>query len=428
MQITFWIGCCLLLSAAGRVEGQGAIGSDPNREAWTRLRGPEGSGLDLSQPLPTDLSPKNAIWSAELPGAGHSSPIVWGDQVWITCYMDSTQELQLRCFDSTSGQMKWTRQLPTPRHPMHRLNLAASSTPAVDDRGVYLLNYQPGHLELHAWDHQGRELWTRDFGNWSAQHGFGTSPIVCEGNIVFLNSQEAFQGLPDPGDSRLIAVAAETGNDVWTCDLLDDKACYAVPTIWRDAQQKTWLVCATQGDGILLVDARTGDKAWNCPVFKQRTVGSPIVVGNCVWANNGSGGGGNYIVRLPLDQTPPKPTLEIHSGASYVPSLIAVDRWLFVFGDNGVVTCVLLTTGEEQWQFRIGDGFWASPVSDGRHLYCLDRKGVAHVLAVDSSPRLVGSYSLGHESQATAAIRQGKIYLRTTDRLWCFGASPSPGN
>jgi outer membrane protein assembly factor BamB len=390
---------------------------------WSRFRGPNGSGVASEVRLPTDLNPNSAAWSIELPGPGHSCPVVWGDKIWLTSFREATSEWVLSCYDLRNGRLLWERARKLQSHPMHRLNNPATSTPAVDARAIYALVMEPEHLRLIAWNHQGEELWQRDFGTWVAQHGFAASPIVWQDKVIVLNSQEPWEGLPAPGDSRLLAVKATDGSDVWSCDLKEDKACYATPLVWRDTLSKEWLVCTTQGDGVLVVDPATGEKAWDQAAFKQRTVGSPILSGNRVIANNGSGGGGNYLVSMRLDDREHTTTWEMRQSASYVPTLIEVDSRVYVFADNGVVTCLDSESGKELWRERLSDGFWASPVSDGQSIYCLDKNGVVKVLKAGDKCEVLGSYDLGAPSQAAAAISRGRIFFRTTAKLYCFGAN-----
>lgn len=416
-----WIGCCLVLLVIVLAAQLSAQEVSP---AWTRFRGPNGSGVVTGEKLPTELRPSSAAWSIELPGAGHSCPVVWGDKIWVTSFRDSTEELVLSCFDVNDGRELWERTRRLKPHPMHRLNNPATSTPAVDANAVYLLVMEPEHLRLIAWNHQGEELWQRDFGNWVAQHGFAASPMLHRDKVIVLNSQEPWEGLPTPGDSRLVAVRASDGSDIWSCDLKEDKACYATPVVWCDSSKKEWLVCTTQGDGVLMVEPETGERAWNQVAFKQRTVGSPILSGNRVIANNGSGGGGNYVVSMRLDDREHSTTWEMRQAASYVPTLIEVEGRVYVFADNGVVTCLESESGKEVWRERLSDGFWASPVSDGHSIYCLDKNGEVKVIKAGDKFEVLGSFDLGAPSQAAAAISGERIFFRTTKHLWCFAASP----
>jgi outer membrane protein assembly factor BamB len=121
-----------------------------------------------------------------------------------------------------------------------------------------------------------------------------------------------------------------------------------------------------------------------------------------------------------LDDREHTTTWEMRQGASYVPTLIEVDGRVYVFADNGVVTCLATESGKELWRERLSDGFWASPVSDGQSIYCLDKNGVVKVLKAGDKCEVLGSFDLGAPSQAAAAIVRGRIFFRTTRQLWCF--------
>ncbi len=388
---------------------------------WPRFRGPNGSGICLEQELPTDLSAEKAAWSVALAGDGHSSPVIWGGSIWVTCFDKSAEQLRLDCFDKITGEPKWNWTMPLKAHPMHTLNCPATSTPALDDRHIYFLAAEPDHLYLIALDHAGKEKWRRDFGAWIAQHGFGTSPIVCHDKVVFFNSQESFQGMPPPGNSVAIAVNTSDGADAWTSDLVDDKACYAVPAIWTDSEKREWIVGSTMGDGLFGLDPKNGTMAWQKKVFRQRTVGSPVIVGDSVLANNGSGGGGNSLVNLDLSEESHPILYELNYLISYVPTVITNDKFLFVFNDNGIASCVELKDGKDKWRGRLSEGFSASPVTDGRNLFCLSKKGTIHVCTASENFKFLGKYQLDSPSQASAAISEGRIYFRTKEKLWCFG-------
>ena len=390
-------------------------------ENWSRFRGPNGSGICTEHELPTDLAVENAAWSVPLAGEGHSSPVIWGDHIWVTCYDKPAEQLRLDCFDKATGASKWNWTMPLKTHPMHQLNCPATSTPAVDEKHVYLLAAEPDHLYVIAIDHAGNEKWRRDYGAWIAQHGFGTSPIVCDGKVVFCNSQESFRGMPAPGNSVAIAVNCVDGTDAWTADLADDKACYAVPAIWADAEKRDWIIGSTVGDGVFSLDAKTGTMAWQEKAFKQRTVGSPVIIGDSVLANNGSGAGGNSLVKIDLSSENHPIQYQLNYLIGYVPTVIALDNMLFMFNDNGIGSCLDLEDGSDKWRGRISDGFASSPVSDGRNIYCLSKNGSVFVIGASVQFKAVGQFPLGAPSQATAAISAGRIYFRTREKLWCFG-------
>jgi outer membrane protein assembly factor BamB len=395
---------------------------DCQADDWSRFRGPNGSGVDRSAAVPVDLRPESARWRATLAGSGHSSPVTGAGCVFVTSYVQNSgeaSELTLECFNESTGERRWQWSTPLAVHPMHRLNNPAASTPAVDDRHVYLLATEPGHLYLIAIDHQGVEAWRRDFGEWVAQHGFGTSPIVADGKVVLVNSQEPVPERPEPTASRMIAVSAADGSDVWETPLAGGRACYAVPILADQPDGSRSLIGSTFAEGIFAVDLATGRMLWKQPCFEQRIVGSPILDGSLVLGNNGSGGGGNFLVAVGLDDHAVR--YRLNQSIAYVPTLLAVDQRVYVVADNGVASCYSLDGGDPLWRQRLGDGFWSSPVSDGRNLFCVDKDGTVHVVAAKDQFELLGSFELGEPTQATPAIHNGQLLVRTARQLFCFG-------
>ncbi len=394
-------------------------GAPLSADDWTRFRGPNGSGVDASVELPIALDPQSAQWQTQLAGSGHSSPVVWKNNVFITSYLADRKQLSLESIDLTAGQRSWQWTMPLAIHPMHRLNNPAASTPAVDAQNIYLLATEPGHLYLIAISHEGQEKWRRDFGPWVAQHGFGTSPIVVDGTVVFVDSQEPAPNMPQPGASRMIAVSANDGSDVWETPLAGELACYGVPIVVENPDGGHNLIGSTLGEGVFAVDLKTGRLLWKQPCFEQRIVGSPILAGDLVLDNNGSGGGGKFLVAFDLAKRSVRYKLE--QSISYVPTLLAVRDRLYIVADNGVASCYSLNDGELVWRKRLSDGFWSSPVSDGRHVFCLDKNGKLFVVAASDTFQLVGSFDFGEPTQATPAISDGHLLVRTASKLFCFG-------
>jgi outer membrane protein assembly factor BamB len=387
-------------------------------QGWARFRGPNGSGVDDSIALDTELDLKKALWQVSLAGDGNSSPIVMNDTV-IACGYQSTGEFHVQALALDDGRELWRWSTKVDVHPMHRLNHMASSTPATDGERLFVLVPEAEHMRLHALNRQGEVEWSHDFGRWTAQHGFGMSPMICDDLVIVVNSQEPHQGLPAPGTSEVIALRVNDGEIVWRAPLSGDRACYSVPVVFRDGQ-KVLLLNASTGEGLYALDVLTGKRTWNEPALSLRVVGSPVLHGNRLFANNGSGGGGNFLVGLDVTATPPKVRFEQHRAMGYVPTVIVANGLLFSPTDSGMVTCLDPETGEERWTERVSSGFWSSPVSDGRSLFCLDKDGVMHVIAADGKFEEIGRFPLGEPSKATPAIHHGHLIIRTDGHLYCF--------
>ncbi len=390
-----------------------------DKNLWTRYRGPNGAGFDSRTALPTDLADSGAKWNITLAGSGHSSPIAWDDQLIVTSFVDPNQFV-VQAIDVSSGKQQWEWKTTAEPHPMHRLNSVAASTPATDGTHVFCLIPSTQNLRLVALDMQGHEKWNRDLGPWVAQHGFGISPCIYDDEVIVVNSQEPFAGMPTPGKSEVIAVNAEDGQDVWRTPIAGERACYGVPIIYQNGFDATWVIGASTGEGFYALDAKTGKQEWARSVFKQRIVGSPIMTKDRLIGNNGSGGGGNYLVSLDLADTEHKVKYELHRAIGYVPTLISVNQLLFSCTDSGMISCFDLESGSEKWTERVSSGFWSSPVSDGKHLFCLDKDGTLHVLAATEDFKQIGKFDYSEPTEATPAIHGGRLFVRTEKHLRCF--------
>lgn len=394
------------------------------QEAWTRFRGPNGSGLAMDAELPAPISPENYLWEKSLAGTGSSSPVLWGDRLFVTSCDSKSAELTLQCLSAESGDELWKKNFPSSPYRMHSRNSFASGTPAVDQDHVYIAYADPQHTMLVALDHRGNQKWERDFGTWVSQHGFGVSPMIYEDKVIFFNSQQAQQVRQgSPGESRVIAVSCRDGSDIWTAPLTATRACYSVPGVYQDANGKNQLVCCNTGDGFFSLDPETGEQNWSTLPFRMRTVAATLVADGLIIGSNGSGGGGNYLVAIrPGDTTTqaPKKAYEIQR-ANYVPSPIAVDGKLFLFTDKGIAQCVDLQTGKTHWQQRLAKGFSGSPVATAGHVYVMDEDGNLYVISVDKTYRLISKHALGESTRATPAIADNRLFLRTDSRLICVG-------
>ena len=395
------------------------------QENWTRFRGPNGTGLAEQAEIPAKITEANYLWKADLAGVGSSSPVIWGEKLFITSCDPKSAELTLQCLNAKTGVEIWQTKYQSKPYRVHSRNSFASGTPAVDKDHVYIAYANPEHTMLIAVDHDGQQKWERDFGNWVSQHGFGASPMVYKDKVIFFNSQQAQRVRPGtvPGKSRVIAVSCKDGSDVWTAPLTATRTCYAVPGVYQNDKGEDQLVSCNTGDGFFSLDPETGKRNWATLPFRMRTVASTLIADGLIIGSNGSGGGGIYLVAIRPDsqgdQSPEK-AYEIQR-ANYVPSPVAVDGKLFLFTDKGIAQCVDLQTGEMHWQKRLAKGFSGSPVATASHVYVMDEDGNLYVIAVSAEYQLVSKHPLGESTRATPAIADNRMYLRTDSRLICVG-------
>ncbi len=399
------------------------------QDNWSRFHGPNGTGLAEQADLPSDISDDNYIWKIKLAGLGASSPVIWGDQLFVTSCDPNSGRLTLQCFDAVTGKERWQTNFQQEVYRLHGRNNFASSTPAVDQDHVYVTYADPNHTMLVAVDHDGNKKWERDFGTWVSQHGFGVSPMVYQDKVIFFNSQQAEQLEPgqSPGKSRVIAVSCQDGSDIWEAPLTPTRSCYALPGIYRDVHGKEQLITCNTGDGFFSLDPQTGNRNWATLPFKMRTVASTLIVDDLVIGSNGSGGGGgNYLVAIRPDKNGVNPPEKVYQvpRANYVPSPVAVKGKLFMFGDKGIAQCVDLQTGKQLWEKRVATGFSGSPIATSDHVYVMDEPGNLLVIAVADKYQEVCKHSLGETTRSTPAVANNRLYLRTDSHLICVGNKP----
>lgn len=392
-------------------------------QEWTRFRGPNGTGLSPAANLPAKWTEADYNWKVTLPGQGHSSPVLWGDKVFLMSADPATATRYVLCLSAADGSELWRREYPSETHRIHTRNTLGSCTPAVDAERVYVAWSTPAKLTLLALDHAGHDVWDLDLGPVVSEHGFGMSPMLYQDLVILSNSQQAEELEPgqQAGQSSLLAFEAKTGKLRWNQPRVSSRVCFSTPCVYQPAGRPAELICTSTSDGFFSLDPLTGRENWKTPgTLTMRVVSSPLLAGGLIFGSVGSGGGGNTITALRLGEQP-EVAYTIKANASYVPTLVARDGLLFIFNDKGVVSCADVATGEIHWRERLGRGFSGSPVSGDGKVYIIDDDGNVDVIAVAKEYRLLGSYPLGEPSRSTPAIAGGRLYFRTLSHLISIG-------
>ena len=392
-------------------------------QEWTRFRGPNGSGVSSAATIPAVWTEQDENWRVKLPGIGHSSPVLWGNRVFLTAAQEDPDGRRatriVLCLDATDGSRRWRRNYATLRHGRHKLNSLASSTPAVDDRQLYLCWVTADQLVATALDHQGNERWQVNLGDFITSHGYGMSPIVCQDVVIVANDQQSA--------SSLIGLDRHTGKFRWRVSR-DTKVTYSTPCLYRRTDGIQEIIFTNWRHGITAVDPATGETNWEISVFQQKTletaIASPFVAGNLIFATCGYLGRGMHTVAVRLNEaTPPEAmeVLRIERGAPLTTTPLVYKGLLFLWSDSGITTCADGTTGQILWRKRVGGNFYGSPVGVANRVYCLSAEGEAIVLAASETPPLVTRVPLGEGSHSTPAVARGKMYLRTFSHLISIG-------
>jgi outer membrane protein assembly factor BamB len=359
----------------------------PATTNWPMWRGPRGDGHSLETDVPTRWSAtENVAWRVDVPGSGHSSPIVWGDRVFVSSYVPDGHKRVLLCLDRRDGRVVWERTVLTaPPEKKHDLNSYASATPATDGKHVWVAFFERPKIQLVCYDFEGNEVWRQSPGQFQSIHGFCSSPVLYQDLVILNGDQDA--------DAYLVAYEKATGKERWRTDRPNKTRSYCTPLI------EQMVASLVHTDGVVFV-----------------TGGFPQLH---VLGVDPSGSGNVTKTHIKWRD---------HKGVSYVPSPIAGEHWFFIVSDGGVGSCFEAKTGKLLWKERLGRHHSASAVAAGGNLYFTSDAGETFVLKAGPTFDLVAKNDLGEECYASPAISRGQIFIRTARGLWCIGKGKASGN
>jgi outer membrane protein assembly factor BamB len=396
-----------------------SFSSSSSADDWPRFRGPNGDGQSDVTGIPVEWQVDQYAWKKPLPGMGHSSPVVWGDRLFVTSGDPDTGEQIILAFNSRSGEQLWEKRFPSGTHHQHADNSYATSTPAVDAKRLYLSWLDGDKVTLGAFTHDGEEIWRRQVGLLTEQHGFGTSPVVV-GNVVCLDNDTE-----NRENSAVTGLSAATGDVLWRVPRGTGKTVFATPCVWQTSAGKEMLLTSSMGSGLTAFDPVAGKVVWQVLEndLPDRCVSSPIVAGGMVFVSCGSGNNGLRLIAMHpgKDDEPPQEAYRIDSGVPNIPTPVVAGNLLFLWHDRGTVSCLDLETHKEYWRQRVGGKFHSSPVRIGDRIYCVALNGDVVVLAASKEYKLLARNKLEEPVQATPAIANNRIYFRTDSSLICLG-------
>jgi outer membrane protein assembly factor BamB len=394
---------------------------------WSGFRGPHGDGVSADRGLPVKWSATdNVVWKTKLPGPGTSSPIVWGDRVFVTC--DTGREAarkgdvakirrHLLCVDRKSGKILWQDDVPA-KLPENDYNFYlqqhgyVSSTPATDGERVYVFYGRTGVL---AYDFAGKQLWHVEVGKYLNSWGSAASPVLYKDLVIVNASVES---------GALLALDKKTGQRVWRAGGIRD--CWSTPALVAVAGGKHELVLNTQGI-MFGFDPEKGTKLWECEGISTNTpTSSPVAKDGVIYVMGAAQEGTRAVQAVRAGgrgEVSKTHILWRHKGGTNHTSLVVANGRLYYI--SGTVTCLKADTGAVVFQERLYDARqeYNSPVvADGR-LYLFTRKSGAYVLALGDKLEVLAHNELGDRStfNASPAVSGGQLFVRSDKYLYCLG-------
>ncbi|MEM7048452.1 MAG: PQQ-binding-like beta-propeller repeat protein [Acidobacteriota bacterium] len=423
------------------------LGTTASAQQWPQFRGEGARGIAEGHPLPEKWdgeSGEGILWRTAIPGLGHSSPVIWGDKLFLTTAVsekddagirtglygdidpvkdDSSHRFELYCLDRQSGKVLWRRTAveTVPQVKRHLKSTHANPTVATD--GTHLV-VSFGSEGLYVYDFDGNLKWKKSLGLLDsgfflapdAQWGFGSSPVLVDGRIII--QADVQKG------SFLTALAIKDGREIWRVPR-NDVPTWSTPTVHDDGKRKQVIVNGFRHLGGY--DFATGEELWKMAGTGDIPTPTPFVIDDLIYFTS-SHGGGSPIYVVPTSAsgtlTPDKLPWFRERGGSYMPTTIVYRGLHFVGRDNGVLTVLDAKTGERHYADRLGGGrysFVASTVAGDGKIYFSSEDGVILVVAAGKEPKVLAENDINGRILSTPAIAEGTIYFRTLKEVVAVG-------
>jgi outer membrane protein assembly factor BamB len=393
---------------------------------WPAWRGPDGMGHCVETVLPLRwTATENVRWKVALPERGSSTPVIWRDRIFLTQATDKGRKRSTLCLDRRDGHTLWERTIEYVRdEPTHETNYYCSASPTTNGERVVVSH---GSAGVWCYDLDGGEQWHRDLGECLHIWGNAASPVLFQ-DLVFLNF--------GPGERTfLIALDKKTGNEVWKMDQPGGRLGDKGQSEWFGSWSTPVIACLNGRDELIMTwpgavkayNPRTGELLWQCSGLAKdkgpdRLVyTSPLVTSDVVVAIAGfggpaigvkTGGTGDITETHRLWRHPTAPQ-RIGSG-------VIVGDHVYIVDEPGTIRCIECKTGRLIFDERLTTSTWGSLVHAGERLYFTNRDGETFVLAARPKFEILSRNPLKETTQASIAVSDGEIFIRTFKHLWCI--------
>jgi outer membrane protein assembly factor BamB len=415
--------------------------------SWPQWRGPGSQGISNETGLPVEWSPtKNVRWKTEIPGRGHSSPIVWGNRVFLTTAIegdlvpgahavkhmdegkeflhpdamgaDHKQTLKVLCLDADTGKLLWERTAweGTPYDSRHKRASFASQTPVTDGERVYAFFGAQG---LYAYDYDGKLLFKVDVGTLPNMGvGDGTSPVLWKDNLILLCDE-------DTGEKSFVAAFdKKTGKEAWRTPR-KVQVNWSTPIVVNASGHDELI--AGGFETIAAYDPATGKELWHSKGLESNAVPTPVAAGDIVVITSGSPSKIAMAIRPggTGDITDTSRILwKYAKGTAYVPSPLFYGDYVYLMTDKGLITCLDAKTGEVKYEgarVPVPATFMASPVAYEGKILLPSEDGDTFVIKAGPVHEVLRTNSVGEPIYASPAISKGRIFIRGANHLFCIG-------
>ena len=390
---------------------------------WPRWRGPNADGVAVGNTLPIRWGKtENVRWSADLPGQGSSSPVVYGDRVFVTSQITAggTKSLLTLCFDRTTGKELWRHDFGFGvDQKTHAKSNLAVNTPAATADAVYVAF---GNADIARYSHDGRLVWVRrylkTFPDPKMAWGYAISPLILEDSVLFPWNHHT-------GPCFLIGLDKKTGEIAWKQERPIGTA-HATPLLVEHHGQTDILVPGQ--NRLTAFDAKSHAKLWSygegSGPYNGEIISSPVradgVVFCQLWRESKI-----HAIKLREGSKPPEPMWVSKRAGPVEPSLLHYRGIVYAMMDDGILMALDATTGAEHYRERLAGSFSSSPVAGGGHVYLSNTDGITFVVKAGPAFEVVARNDLGERIMASPAITGDALIYRTDSHLYCVSAKPT---
>jgi outer membrane protein assembly factor BamB len=390
-------------------------------ENWPQYRGPNGDGHADAHNLPVKWSEtENVKWKTAIHDKGWSSPVIWGDQIWMTTALADGKQLFALCVDRNSGKIIHDLKVFDVEKPQFciEFNSYASSTPIIEAGRVYVHFGSPGTACLDTTT--GKTIWERRDLPCDHWRGAGSSPIIYGDLLILIFDGHDFQ--------YVVALNKNTGKTVWKTDRNakyksddgDIKKAYATPQV-IEVDGKPQLICPS-AEVTVAYNPADGTELWRLTHGGMNAAARPLYAHGLLYLT--SGHTAKLLAVKPAGVSGKEPPVEwSHSkGVPTRPSLLLIDDLLFMVNDNGIASCVEAKSGEQHWEERLKGkaACSASPIYADGHIYVASQDGPTFVIEPGKKFKLLGTNALDAGCMASPAAVGKSLFLRTRTHLYCI--------
>lgn len=394
-----------------------------NAENWTRFRGPNGQGTSIEKNLPVVWSAKkNVAWKTSIPGKGWSSPIVFGDRVFLTSATEEGVSCRVLCIDRADGDVLWNTEVHRQKPgKMRRQNSYATPTPVTDGKHVYAVFFDGTVVAVNF---SGKRVWKNSEIQFHSLHGLGASPMLSSGQVImpFDGSSPDKQtlGWKEPWEKAVVlSLDAEDGTVRWKGSRGKSRVGHVTPILVNDGTQ----LVSAGGDRVQGFDLGDGHRIWSIYSQGEGVTPSPVVGDGKIFTSSGFEAPTIRAIRLggKGDVTKTHIAWEQKKGVPALASPLYVAPYLYTISRDNILHCIDASSGDIVWVERLKGVHSASPVyADGR-IYVLSEDGVTLVLKPGGKYEQIGRNDIGETCLASMAISQGQFFIRSAGHLLCIG-------